>query len=252
LRPVRAHTKPLYCTGLWRRKHGESRIVRNGDLVPPEQAPPGQLPNGRSHRQQRSCGNAHRSPCSMAAQGRPSDPRPGRGQPRFEGRRPCTMGSRVSVSGLGLPSQDPPLTRHETRHVCMERCIGFARLRGTDPRRPEPFLISVSRTHPSPIHPASGGPTHRARPHGPCPSPLTTPRVPSTVTTMPSRDRIVLSPVPTTAGMPYSRATGDAWAMRLPVSVTTAAARAALRRTGARLPGPCHFVPWRSARGLRR
>jgi len=36
----------------------------------------------------------------------------------------------------------------------------------------------------------------------------------------------VASPVATTAGMPYSRATSEAWAARVPPSVTTAAARA--------------------------
>ncbi len=42
-----ADAKPLYGTGLWRRKHGESRVVRNDDCVPPEQAPTGQPPDDR-------------------------------------------------------------------------------------------------------------------------------------------------------------------------------------------------------------
>src|SRR3972149_4333883 len=93
--------------GLWRRPHGESRTVRNGDLVPPDQTPTVQLPDDRGHRQQRSRGEAPGSPCDMASQGRSSDSRPGRGPPRCEGGRPCAGGSRVSVSGLGRPGQDP-------------------------------------------------------------------------------------------------------------------------------------------------
>jgi hypothetical protein len=54
----------------------------------------------------------------------------------------------------------------------------------------------------------------------------TVPAPPSTVTRWPSRRRVVASPVATTAGMPYSRATREAWAARVPPSVTTAAARA--------------------------
>ena len=54
----------------------------------------------------------------------------------------------------------------------------------------------------------------------------TVPAVPSTVTSCPVCSRVVASPVPTTAGMPYSRATREAWAARVPPSVTTAAARA--------------------------
>jgi hypothetical protein len=38
----------------------------------------------------------------------------------------------------------------------------------------------------------------------------TTPALPSTTTCWPSRRRTVASPVPTTAGMPYSRATSEA------------------------------------------
>src|SRR6266702_4163226 len=52
------------------------------------------------------------------------------------------------------------------------------------------------------------------------------PAPPSTVTTWPSCRRAVASPVPTTAGMPYSRATREACAARVPLSVTTATARA--------------------------
>jgi hypothetical protein len=44
---------------------------------------------------------------------------------------------------------------------------------------------------------------------------MTTPVVPSTVMSCPVRRVVVASPVPTTAGMPYSRATSDAWAARL-------------------------------------
>ena len=54
----------------------------------------------------------------------------------------------------------------------------------------------------------------------------TSPVPPSTVTICPSRSRIVASPVPTTAGIPYSRATWDECEATPPVSVTTAAARA--------------------------
>jgi len=53
----------------------------------------------------------------------------------------------------------------------------------------------------------------------------TVPALPSTVTSCPVCSRVVASPVPTTAGMPYSRATSEAWAARVPPSVTTAAAR---------------------------
>jgi hypothetical protein len=38
--------------------------------------------------------------------------------------------------------------------------------------------------------------------------------------------RVVASLVATTAGMPYLRAIREAWAVRVPPSVTTAAARA--------------------------
>ena len=44
----------------------------------------------------------------------------------------------------------------------------------------------------------------------------TTPASPSTVTTWPLRRRTVASPVPTTAGIPHSRATSDAWAKTRP------------------------------------
>ena len=52
------------------------------------------------------------------------------------------------------------------------------------------------------------------------------PAPPSTVTIWPSARRVAASPEATTAGMPYSRATREAWAARVPPSVTTAAARA--------------------------
>lgn len=52
------------------------------------------------------------------------------------------------------------------------------------------------------------------------------PAPPSTVTRCPVRSRWVASPVPTTAGIPDSRATRDAWAAKVPPSVTTAATRA--------------------------
>ena len=50
--------------------------------------------------------------------------------------------------------------------------------------------------------------------------------MPSTVTSCPVCRRTVASPVPTTAGMAYSRATREACAARVPPSVTMAAARA--------------------------
>lgn len=58
---------------------------------------------------------------------------------------------------------------------------------------------------------------------GQAPADRTTPVDPSTSTRSPSRRRDVASPVPTTAGSPYSRATIEAWAATPPVSVTTAA-----------------------------
>jgi len=67
----------------------------------------------------------------------------------------------------------------------------------------------------------AGGPGGRQRVSACC----TVPALPSTVTSCPVRSRVVASPVPTTAGMPYSRATSEAWAARVPPSVTTAAAR---------------------------
>ena len=45
-----------------------------------------------------------------------------------------------------------------------------------------------------------------------------------TVTTSPSGTQVVASPVPTTAGMPSSRAMIDAWQVRPPRLVTIAAA----------------------------
>lgn len=53
----------------------------------------------------------------------------------------------------------------------------------------------------------------------------TRPSVPSTVTSWPSCRRLVASDVPTTAGMPYSRATSEACAATDPPSVTMAIAR---------------------------
>ena len=52
------------------------------------------------------------------------------------------------------------------------------------------------------------------------------PALPSTVTSCPECRRMVASQVPTTAGIPYSRATREACAARVPLSVMTAAARA--------------------------
>ncbi len=52
------------------------------------------------------------------------------------------------------------------------------------------------------------------------------PSAQETVTAMPSSSRSVASPAPTIAGMPSSRLTIAAWAVRPPWSVTTAAARA--------------------------
>ncbi|MMZ71823.1 hypothetical protein D1872_354490 [compost metagenome] len=53
---------------------------------------------------------------------------------------------------------------------------------------------------------------------------ITTPLLPSTVTTMPSLSVLVAFPVPTTAGIPSSLATIAAWAVRPPSSVTMALA----------------------------
>src|SRR5688572_20550947 len=53
----------------------------------------------------------------------------------------------------------------------------------------------------------------------------TVPRSPSTRIRSPSRSRMVALPVPTTAGMPSSRATIEACDSGAPMSVTTAAAR---------------------------
>ena len=60
------------------------------------------------------------------------------------------------------------------------------------------------------------------------PQPLsrTTPRSPSTVTSMPSRIRRVAPRAPTTHGIPYSRAVMAVCARTPPASVTTALARA--------------------------
>jgi hypothetical protein len=65
----------------------------------------------------------------------------------------------------------------------------------------------------------------------------TVPAPPSTVTTWPSTTWVVASPVATTAGMPYSRATREAWAARVPPSVTTTTARATAASTPGRWPG---------------
>jgi hypothetical protein len=65
----------------------------------------------------------------------------------------------------------------------------------------------------------------------------TVPAPPSTVTTWPSTTRVVASPVATTAGMPYSRATREAWAARVPPSVTTTTARATAASTPGQWPG---------------
>ena len=52
-----------------------------------------------------------------------------------------------------------------------------------------------------------------------------------------STTRVVASPVATTAGMPYSRATREAWAARVPPSVTTTTARATAASTPGQWPG---------------
>src|SRR5919199_4959804 len=54
----------------------------------------------------------------------------------------------------------------------------------------------------------------------------TVPAPPSTSTTSPSRIAVVAVCAPTTAGIPYSRATTAQWLRMPPVSVTTAAATA--------------------------
>src|SRR3954447_14385024 len=54
----------------------------------------------------------------------------------------------------------------------------------------------------------------------------TVPASPSTSTTSPSSIAVVAVPAPTTAGIPYSRATTAQWLRMPPVSVTTAAATA--------------------------
>ena len=51
---------------------------------------------------------------------------------------------------------------------------------------------------------------------------MTTPALPSTVITSPLWMRLVATPVPITAGMPYSRATMEPWLSGPPMSVTTA------------------------------
>src|SRR5690606_32653191 len=57
------------------------------------------------------------------------------------------------------------------------------------------------------------------------PAAVTRPVDPSTLISGPGRSRRVPSPVPMTAGRPYSRATIAAWEPTPPVSATTAAAR---------------------------
>src|SRR5262245_52401191 len=66
---------------------------------------------------------------------------------------------------------------------------------------------------------------------------VTTPALPSTVIMSPLWMRLVATPVPRTAGTPYSRATIELWLSGPPTSVTTADASAstALSGDGSRL-----------------
>ncbi len=57
-----------------------------------------------------------------------------------------------------------------------------------------------------------------------CGSTFTVPRSPSTSSMSPDLICWVASPTPSTAGMPYSRATMEPWARMLPMSVTSAVA----------------------------
>src|SRR5438105_1612576 len=83
----------------------------------------------------------------------------------------------------------------------------------SDRSRPRPMRAACYRRTPAVAHHCLDGS-------------VTTPPLPSTVMTSPLWMRCVATPVPRTAGTPYSRATIELWLSGPPTSVTTAAARA--------------------------